>query len=165
MLLILTLMVFINASQFNRPNDRIRIGEPRLREEIDKLFSENNKISIYPRTRLIEIKQGHTDRFGIGIKNVLVNSTKDKEFSYIVSVYESELKKKCGIDGKTAEDWIVSGKSEKEIPIPFEDIFTQKIVFEIPLGSPLCTIRYRVNVTEDGTNYATDFVDVKIISQ
>jgi hypothetical protein len=157
-------MVFINASQFNRPNDPIRIGEPRLREEINKLFSENNKISIYPRTRLIEIKQGHTDGFGISIKNVLVNSTKDKEFSYIVSIYDSELKEKCGIDGKTAENWIVE-KSERNIPIPFEDIFMQKIIFEIPLNAPLCTIRYRVNITTSNIDYATDFIDVKIISQ
>jgi hypothetical protein len=72
------------------------------------------------------------------------------------------LEKKCGIDEQTAEDWIVTGRAESGIPIPPGDFSTQKVLFQIPLGSPLCTIRYRINVKADETSYATDFFDLTI---
>jgi len=60
------------------------------------------------------------------------------------------------------EGWISTGRTENDIPIPVGDLSAQKVLFNIPEGSPLCTIRFRVNVDAEGQSYATDFFDVAI---
>ena len=142
----------------------IDLTDQQLRNEINKLFSEESKLSVYPGTRFVEIKQETTDGVGFGIRNLLTGQAGTKTFSYEVVVAETdaELSSKCGITKETALSWIVTGKSEDDIPIPSGDYSTQKILLEIPTGSPLCTIRYRVNVDAAGTAYATDFFDIKI---
>jgi len=142
----------------------IDLTDQQLRNEINKLFSEETKLSVYPGTRLVEIKQETTDGVGFGIRNLLTGQAGTKTFSYEVVVADSDadLNNKCGIDKTTALSWIVTGKSETSIPIPSGDYSVQKVLFEIPTGSPLCTIRYRVNVNAEGTAYATDFFDIKI---
>jgi len=141
----------------------VDLTDQQLRSEINKLFSEESKISIYPGTRLVEIKQATTNGVGIGIRNLLTGASGDKKFSYVVTVSDSDLNTKCGINQQTAEGWIVTGRAEDNIPIPSGDFAEQKVLFEIPIGSPLCTIRYRINVNAAGTAYATDFFDLKIL--
>lgn len=164
-LLIVDLLFFLNYhGGFHSIRD-MELGKYQLRKEINELFSENNKISIYPSTRFIKIKQGDTDGFGIGIKNLLTGTSGDKKFSYSVNISYADLKTKCNISEEVAERLIVTGKSEEKIPIPSGDISINKVLFQIPLGAPLCTIRFRINVNAEGDAYATDFVDIKIISQ
>jgi hypothetical protein len=160
-LLILGIVLIKNI--FNSATNVVDLTDQQLREEINKLFSEDSKISIYPGTRLVEIRQEATSGVGVGIKNLISGSATTPTFGYVVVVSDADLRTKCGVDTATAENWIVTGKSEEGIPIPPGDFTTQKILFEIPVGAPLCTIRYRVNVmTSDGKVYATDFFDLKI---
>jgi hypothetical protein len=161
---VLILGVVLIKNIFTSAKGVVDLTDQQLRNEINKLFSEESKMSIYPSTRLVEIKQETTDGVGIGIKNLLTGVSGEKKFSYTVRVSDTDtdLNSKCGIDAGTAESWIVTGKSEKDIPIPSGDFSAQKVLFEIPVGAPLCTIRFRVEVKADGTNYATDFFDVKI---
>ena len=140
----------------------VDLTDQQLRNEINKLFSEESKITIYPGTRLVEIKQEKTDGPGIGIRNLLPGASGNKKFSYTVLVSDSKIQDKCGINAGTAEAWIATGKSEEDIPIPSGDFSAQKVLFEIPVGAPLCTIRFRVNVEADGTSYATDYFDMKV---
>lgn len=140
----------------------VDLTDQQLRNEINKLFSEESRITIYPGTRLVEIKQEKTDGPGIGIRNLLTGASGDKKFSYNVIVSDSNIQSKCGINAAVAEGWIVTGKSEQDIPIPSGDFSAQKVLFEIPVGAPLCTIRFRVNVEADGTAYATDYFDMKV---
>lgn len=159
---VLILGVVLIKNIFSSAKSVVDLTDQQLRSEVNKLFSEESKISIYPSTRLVEIKQETTDGVGIGIKNLLTGASTDKKFSYTVVVSDSDLQNKCGINSGTAEGWIVTGKSEENIPIPSGDFSAQKVLFEIPVGSPLCTIRFRVNVEAGGTAYATDFFDLKV---
>jgi len=159
-LLILGIVLVKNI--FSSATNVVDLTDQQLRNEINKLFSEDSKVSIYPQTRLVEIKQEQIGGIGLGIKNLLVGSTANKDFSYTVSVSDADLEEKCGIDEETAEDWIVTGRTESGIPIPPGDFSTQVVRFEIPLGAPLCTIRYRINVRADDTSYATDLFDLRI---
>jgi hypothetical protein len=159
---VLILGVVLIKNIFSSAKSVVDLTDQQLRNEVNKLFSEGSKISIYPSTRLVEIRQESTDGVGVGIKNLLTGASGEKTFSYIVLVSDSDIEGKCGIDAGTAEDWIVTGKSEENIPIPSGDFSSQKVLFEIPTGSPLCTIRFRINVEADGANYATDFFDVKV---
>jgi hypothetical protein len=161
---LLVLGIVLIKNIFTVSTGVVDLTDQQLRGEINKLFSEDSKISIYPGTRLVEIKQEATGGVGIGIKNLLVGSAgTDKTFSYSVVISDTDLESKCGVSAESIEGWIVTGRAEENIPIPAGDFTTQKILFEIPTGSPLCTIRYRVNVmTNDGKVYATDFFDLKI---
>jgi hypothetical protein len=160
-LLILGIVLIKNI--FTSAKGVVDLTDQQLRGEINKLFSEDSKISIYPGTRLLEMSQESTDGVGVGIKNLLTGASADKTFSYEVVVSDADLKTKCGIDTATAESWIVTGRSEDDIPIPSGDFTTQKVLFEIPTGSPLCTVRFRVNVYTTGkVIYATDFFDLKV---
>ncbi len=140
----------------------VDLTDQQLRNQINKLFSEESRVSIYPGTRLVEIKQESTDGVGVGIKNLLTGASGDKTFSYVVVVSDTDLEKKCGIGADEAESWIVTGRAENDIPIPSGDFSTQKVLFNIPAGSPLCTIRFRINVNAGETAYATDFFDLTI---
>jgi hypothetical protein len=160
---LLILGVVLIKNIFNVSTGVVDLTDQQLRTEINKLFSEDSKISIYPGTRLLEMKQETTAGIGIGIKNLLTGASSDKTFSYNVVVSDSDIETKCGIKANVAESWMVTGRSEENIPIPSGDFTTQKILFEIPSGSSLCTIRFRVNVnTNDGKIYATDFFDLKV---
>jgi len=159
---VLILGVVLIKNIFTSAKGVVDLTDQQLRNEVNKLFSEESKISIYPSTRLVEIKQDTTDGVGIGIKNLLTGASGNKKFSYTVGVSDTDIQSKCGVDAGTAEAWIVTGRAEENIVIPSGDFSVQKVLFEIPLGSPLCTIRFRVNVQADGTAYATDFFDLKI---
>jgi len=159
---VLILGVVLIKNIFTSAKSVVDLTDQQLRNEINKLFSEESKISIYPSTRLVEMKQETTDGVGIGIKNLLTGASGDNKFFYNVVVSDSNIQSKCGINAGVAEGWIVTGKSEKDIPIPSGDFSAQRVLFEVPVGAPLCTIRFRVNVEANGANYATDFFDLKV---
>ena len=159
---VLILGIVLIKNIFTSAKSVVDLTDQQLRNEVEKLFSEESKMSVYPGTRLVEIKQDSTNGVGIGIRNLLTGASSDKTFSYVVTISDADLNKKCGIDEETVEGWIVTGRTEENIPIPSGDFSTQKVLFEIPVGSPLCTIRFRINVNADATAYATDFFDLKI---
>jgi hypothetical protein len=159
---VLILGIVLIKNIFSSAKSVVDLTDQQLRSEINKLFSEDSKISIYPSTRLVEIKQETTDGVGVGIKNLLTGASGDKKFSYVVAVSDTDIQSKCGINSAAAEEWIVTGRAEEDIPIPSGDFSTQKILFEIPTGAPLCTVRFRINVDAEGTAYATDFFDLKV---
>ncbi len=162
---VLVLGIFLIQNIFSSAKGAIDLTDQQLRNEINKLFSEDSRISIYPGTRLVEIKQESTDGVGLGIRNRLTGIAGTSKFSYEVVVSDPDLESKCGVGEQVARSWIVTGRAEKDIPIPSGDYSTQKVLFEIPTGSPLCTVRYRVNVDAAGDAYATDFFDIKIKSK
>jgi len=155
-------LVLVNTI-FKSAKGAIDLTDQQLRSEISKIFSEESKIAIYPGTKLVEIKQESTDGVGVGIKNLLQGQAGTKTFSYEAVVSDPDLGRKCGgVSEETVTNWISTGRSEQNIPLASGDFSSQKILLEIPVGAPLCTIRFRVNVnTEDGA-YATDFFDIKI---
>jgi len=159
---LLVLGIFFVQNIFQTAKGVTDLTNDQLINEVNKLFSEENKMAIYPGTRFVEIKQENTDGVGIGIKNLLTGASGDKTFSYVTAVSDADLETKCGLDAAAVEKWIVTGRAESDIAIPSGDFSVQRVVFEIPVGAPLCTIRFRVNVEADGTPYATDFFDVKI---
>ncbi len=159
---VLILGIVLIKSIFSSAKGAIDLTDEQLKEELDKIFSEEQKLAIYPRTRYVGIKQGDLEGVGFGIKNLIEGSAATKKFHYKVEVSDPNLQKKCGVRVLEVESWITTGKEEGNIPIPPGDFSSQKVLFNIPLGSPLCTIRFRVNVDVDGTAYATNFFDVNI---
>jgi len=165
---VLVLGVFLIQRIFTSAKGAIDLTDEQLKNEINKLFAEESKISIYPGTKLVEIKQENTDQMGIGIRNLLPGTAGTSKFFYEVIISDPDLQQKCGITEQTASRWITTGRAENDIPIASGDFSPQRVLFEIPVGAPLCTIRYRVNVclnkqcSGGGESYATDSFDIKI---
>ncbi len=150
---VLVLGVFLIQRIFTSAKGAIDLTDQQLRDQINKLFAEDSKVVIYPQTKYLEIKQEKTDGVGIGIRN-LETGGGTKTFSYEVVISDPDLQEKCGIkDEKVVERWIVTGRAEDDIPIASGDFSVQKVLFEIPVGAPLCTIRFRVNVYVNGEIY------------
>jgi hypothetical protein len=130
-----------------------------MRNEINKLFSEESMIAIYPGTRSLDIKQEASDGIGFGIRNLQQGAAGGTSFSYVVSAADVA---NCGISKATAESWITVGKEEEDISIPIGGSVYRRVMFQIPLGSPLCTARFKVEVKAGTAIYASDFFDIKI---
>jgi len=160
---VLVLGLVLVRTIFTSATDVVKMTDEQLKKEVNKLFSEENKLVIYPDTRRIDIKQSEINGVGIGIKNLQTGSISEEKFTYTVEVSDPDLSTKCGgVRLTDVESWIVTGRTETNIPIPPGEFTTQKVLFDIPVGSPLCTIRFRVNVDAGGKPYATDFFDVTI---
>ena len=156
---LLVLGIFFVQQIFSSAKGVVDLTDQQLRNEINKLFSEENRISIYPSTRLVEIKQETTDGVGIGIKNLLTGTSGTKTFSYEVVVSDAS---DCSESAEEIETWLKLGKSEENIPIAPGEYSAQKVLIEVPTGSSLCVFRCRVNVKVENDAYATDFFDVTV---
>jgi len=156
---VLVLGVFLIQNIFSSAKGAIDLTDEQLKNEINKLFSGDSKISIYPGTRFVEIKQENTDGVGIGIRNLLTGEAGTKTFSYEVLATDVT---DCGVSEGEAESWIVTGKSESNIPIPSGDFVSDKVLFRIPVGAPLCIAKFRINVNAEGEAYATDSFNIEI---
>jgi len=159
---VLILGVVLIKNIFSSAKGVVDLTDQQLRDEVNKLFSEENKISIYPGTKFIEIKQTVTDGVGLGIKNLLTGASGSKTFSYLVKVSDPDLQEKCGVNKETVEDWITIGRAADEIPLASGDSTVRKVLFSIPLGAPLCTIQFQVDVSAGGGPYATDTFAIEI---
>ena len=132
-----------------------------LKNQVSTLFGEDKKLVVYPDTRRRDIKQGEVDGFGIGIKN-LIEGSSDIVFSYEVVVSDPDLRKKCEVGEQEALDWIVTGRAEDNIPLAPGEFTSGKVLFSIPEGTTLCTLRYRVNVKANSNNYQSELFDITI---
>ena len=133
-----------------------------LKNQVSQMFGEDKKLVIYPDSRMITLKKGKVDGFGIGLKNLIEGSAETAKFSYEVVVSDPDLRRKCGIGDRDAENYISTGRTEDNIPLGPGQITSTKVLFNIPPTAPLCTLRYRVNVKQDNQPYASDIIDVII---
>jgi hypothetical protein len=157
---LLVLGVVLIKNIFTSAKGVVDLTDEQLRSEINKLFSEDTKLSIYPGTRYVEIKQDTTDGVGFGIKNLQEGTAGSNKFSYIISATDVA---NCGVTKQEAESWMILGKAESDLSIPVGDSIIRKVLFNIPIGSPLCTARFKIEVqVATNTPYKSDFFDVKI---
>jgi len=156
---VLVLGIVLIKQIFGGAVNVVDMTNEQLTSEINKLFGENKELVIYPSSRKVSIKQEESNGFGIGIKNLVKGVSGTKTFSYNVSVADAG---DCGLTKEEIGKWIVIGKSESDIKIPVNGIYTPKIVLTIPKGSPLCTFKVRVEVEMEGTVYASDSVIIEV---
>jgi len=133
--------------------------DAQLRSQINKLFSEEDKVMIYPQNGLVQIRQGTTDEVGIGIQNLQTGASASTDFSYEVTATDTT---DCGISEAEAESWIVTGREGSDIQIVSGDMTTERIRLRIPVGAPLCIARFRVNVKAGGSAYDTATFDIEV---
>src|SRR4030043_1947573 len=98
---VLILGIVLIKNIFTSAKSVVDLTDQQLRNEVEKLFSEESKMSVYPGTRLVEIKHDSNSDVGIELRNLLTGASADKTFSYTVSVSDADLNQKCGIDEET----------------------------------------------------------------
>lgn len=164
---VLILGLVLVRTIFSSATNAVDLTNAQLTDQINKLFSQDKKMVIYPGTSEIDMKRGEQSAIGIGIKNRLEGSAGvSPKFDYSVSVNaedNSDIQTRCGISVDTVQGWI-QGSSGANIDFPTgEDIQVEKVLFNIPATAPLCSAKVRVEVTTGGGNYATDsfFMTIK----
>lgn len=134
----------------------------KVRDEINKLFVENKKIVIYLANQKADIEQGKDWGVAFGIKNLITGTPEASKFSYDVEVSNpNEIKTNCGVGEKEVLSWIKAGQSGS-IQIAPGETYLSIIRFQIPEASPLCIIRYNINVKSDGEFYTADSFDINV---
>ena len=156
--LILGLMLIKNI--FFSAKKAIDLTDDQLKKEINKMFSGEEKLLIYPSSeQTIPIKQGELSAVGIGIKNLLEGVQGTQRFSYdVIAIDASD----CQESEQKVESWIILGGSGENIPILVGEWYVEHIQFRIPGGSTLCVLRFRVEVYTEGEFYASRTFDLEI---
>lgn len=134
----------------------------KVEAEINKLFVEEQRAVIYLPNRIAEIKQG--DEFGLGFG--IQNSVKTQKFRWQVEVNDDNIRKKCGITDRQAEEWVTTGGTGS-VDLASGQKYYDVIRFNVAEGSvsdiSTCIIRYRLVIKqEDGLPYTTESFDVDI---
>ncbi len=135
----------------------------KVKDQINKLFVEDKRTVVYLPNQLAEIKQGEDWGVAFGVKNLQKGTVEAGRFHYEVSVSDPDVRTKCGIDERTIEGWIKTGRADDMVIAPGQSYFGIAR-FLIPEGAPLCTVRFHVAVTKDNVAYATDFFDVEVLA-
>ena len=129
--------------------------------EINKLFTEEKEIVLYLANREAEVKQEESFGVAFGIKNNIQGVAGQKEFSYEIISNDPDLEAICGITKEEAESWIYPGRAGTFSVAPGE-VYVGLARFNIPKGSPLCTVRYNLEVRADEEPYSTELFDIII---
>lgn len=159
-MLILGLMLIRNI--FKGGTGAIESINSQVAGEINKMFGEDKRVVLYPSSGVIEVKQGKTGGFAIGIKNKLSGMSADTaRFAYLVTPYDFE-------DCDVSEEHILSlfsGNDWKgeDLLISTEEPSHFEVFFDPAEGDPLCSVKFKIDVTYDGgkTYGTTQFKTVK----
>ncbi len=156
---VLILGIFLVQKIFSSATSAVELSDQAITNELNKLFSEDKKVAIYPPTRRLEIDIEEDSGVGIVIKNLIRGGTGNERFGYDVQVADT------GDCRETAEQiarWMVIGDSRTGIAIPSGEPSVQRVEFRIPTGTSLCRARFSVEVNVDGTPYQSEFFDVLV---
>ena len=105
-------------------------------------------------------------------KTIKGSQSENKSLKDFTKIYEKaffddeNLRRKCGVSDKEAEDWITTGGSGSA-EVPSGQKYTDIIRFNIPEGSvsdvSTCIIRYKLIIKqEDGSPFTTEPFDVDV---
>jgi len=138
-----------------------------VEDEINKLFSDSDaKISIYPSSRKIEIKQRTLgDGFAFSVRNVDLN---DKEFTYTIEVDSNfDIQEKCRINEQEANSWLDIDSGSFILPrsSQMERADIPLVTYTIPENAPACTVPYRIVVNDEVGIYTSGKIFLTIVAR
>ncbi len=158
-MLILGMVLIKNI--FSGASNNVLQMNNKVKDQINKLFVENKRTVIYLPNQMATIEQNKDWGVAFGIKNLATGTAEAGRFHYAVSVSDPDILRKCGINEKSVENWIKTGREDTMV-IPPGESYVGVIRFSIPTAAPLCVVRFHLDVTMGNKPYATDFFDVKV---
>ncbi len=160
-MLILGMILIKNI--FTGASDNILQMNDKVKDQINKLFVEDKRIVVYLPNQKASIKQNEDWGVAFGIKNLAKGTVEAGRFHYDVTVSDPDVRQKCGVDERTIEGWITTGRSDDVTISPGQNYFGI-IRFLIPETAPLCTVRFHLDVTKDNVHYQAGFFDVEVLA-
>jgi len=160
-MLILGMVLIKNI--FSGSSENILQMNDKVKDQINKLFVEDQRTVVYLPNQIAKIKQNEEWGIAFAIKNLEKGTAEAGRFSYDITVSDPNARQKCGIDEKSIESWIQTGKSDDLTITPGQSYFGI-VRFLVPETAPLCMVRFHIDVTMDNAPYATDFFDVEILA-
>jgi len=129
--------------------------------EINKLFNEKGEsIVLYLPNNQAEVKQGKSFGVAFGIRNTAEGEANSAEFSY--KIQASNIQKGCQLTLQQANNYLILGDTNTFRLAPGK--FHSDLVKVQPSEtSPLCEIKYNIEVAKDGQPYNSAFFIVKVI--
>jgi hypothetical protein len=124
-------------------------------QQISLIFEEQLG-NVAVKEKLNEIPKKVSYGVGFAIKNE--NKRTNTDFSYDISVADLG---DCDITEREAESYILTGK-RATIPINFGDTFSEILHFKIPKEAPYCSLKYKIEVENEGESYGIATFDVVI---
>lgn len=161
----LILGIMLVRSIFSGSEEAVSSINQGVINEINKLFTNDNaKLSVFPATRMISMKQGTSEKgFAFSVRN---NDINEQRFTWSVETDPNfNIQQKCGISASEANSWIlvnsgsmVLGGSQKlDLPV--------LVTYEVPESAPVCTIQYLLTVNKAGEGvYTQTSVQLKILA-
>lgn len=133
----------------------------KVKDEINKLFTEESKAVVYLPNRVARITPGEAWGVGFAIKNKVAT----QKFTWEVKLTDPDVQKKCGVTAADAESWITTGRVG-EVSIPSGDTHFDSFRVDIPEGRVTdiskCIIRYQLIIKESSSNpYQTVSFDIQ----
>lgn len=160
---VLILGLVLVRTIFRGSVENINSIDQSVKNEINKLFTEDNsrKVVVYPATREISLAKGDEGGFGFSIRNT---EASDDTFTYTVSV--NEIPTDCQMTQQQAESLIILGKTGSVL-IPSGDSLENPVLVKFSIGdsASICNIRYGLNIKQQSTGKAylpTVTVDLNI---
>ena len=134
----------------------------KVRDQINALFVEDQKGFLYLAENKAKISQGEAFGIAFGIQNL----GKTQKFKWQTEIADDNIRKKCGVTDRQAEEWITTGGSG-DISLSSGGKYTDRVLFNIPENTvndiSTCIIRYRIVIKqEDGSPYETLPFDVDV---
>ncbi|MCK4650505.1 hypothetical protein KAT36_04735 [Candidatus Pacearchaeota archaeon] len=148
---------------FGGASENVLQMNDKVRGEINKLFVEDKRTVVYLPNQIASIEQNEEWGVAFGIKNLARGTVDVGRFRYDVTVSDPDVRTKCGVDERTIEGWIKTGRSDDVTIAPGQSYFGI-VRFLIPENAPLCTVRFHIDVTMDNQAYATDFFDIEVLA-
>lgn len=158
---VLVLGLVLVRSIFSSGTSAIEGIDSAVQGEIQNLFAdEGKKIVVLPSSRQVTLNKGDVNKgFAFSIMN---KESTDQTFSYVVSA--KNVGSNCQLTLQQADSLIDLGKQQQGLTLnsgsSLEDpIFVR---FNVPESTPLCTIRYQIDVSHTSGFYQMAQVDVEI---
>ena len=160
-MLILGMVLIKNI--FTGSSQNILQMNDKVKDQINKLFVEDKRTVVYLPNQIAKIKQNEDWGIAFAIKNLARGTAEAGRFRYDVTVSDPDVRQKCGIDERSVEGWIKTGRADDLTIAPGQSYFGI-VRFLIPETAPLCTVRFHIDVTMDNVPYATDFFDIEVLA-
>ena len=141
-------------------NQLIDTSHAQTLSKLNELYGSDEKVVILPVSRKIEVKQDKPMNFAIGIKNRLSNEGSSAEFGYEVSIANSEaVIEDCQVSASEIMSFISAGtEKESGITLATGESYVSDVMFETTKGDPLCTVKFRIEVSANDKSYDTKSV-------
>jgi len=131
----------------------------KTRQEIIDLFSNNPNEKLVIKELYNDVSKESPYGVGFGIRNT--GSTK-ATFSYDISAKDLG---KCKFSAEKANDFIILGKTNKDLEISSGEDYIGKFDLNIPNDVENCDFTYSINVKKNGELYVSKEVTIRIINK